>query len=33
MIDQGVQALIISPLNSEGLDDALNYAKEKRSRS
>jgi ribose transport system substrate-binding protein len=29
MIDQGAQALIISPLNSEGLDPALDYAKEK----
>ena len=26
MIDQGAQALIISPLNSEGLDPALEYA-------
>ena len=30
MIDQGAQALIISPLNSEGLDPALDYAKEKK---
>ncbi len=30
MIDQGAQALIISPLNSEGLDPALDYAKEKQ---
>ena len=29
MVDQGVDALIISPLNSEGLDPALDYAKEK----
>jgi ribose transport system substrate-binding protein len=29
MIDQGAQALIISPLNSEGLDPALDYAKGK----
>ena len=29
MIDQGAQALIISPLNSEGLDPALDYAKSK----
>jgi ribose transport system substrate-binding protein len=29
MIDQGAQALIISPLNSEGLDPALDYAKDK----
>jgi ribose transport system substrate-binding protein len=28
MVDQGVDALIISPLNSEGLDPALDYAKE-----
>ena len=28
MIDQGADALVISPLNSEGLDPALNYAKE-----
>ena len=28
MVDQGVDALIISPLNSEGLDPALAYAKE-----
>jgi ribose transport system substrate-binding protein len=28
MIDQGAAALIISPLNSEGLDPALDYAKE-----
>lgn len=30
MIDQGAQALIISPLNSEGLDPALDYAKSKQ---
>lgn len=30
MIDQGAKALIISPLNSEGLDPALEYAKEKQ---
>jgi galactofuranose transport system substrate-binding protein len=30
MIDQGAKALIISPLNSEGLDEALDYAKEKK---
>jgi ribose transport system substrate-binding protein len=30
MIDQGAQALIISPLNSEGLDPALDYAKQKK---
>lgn len=30
MIDQGAEALIISPLNSEGLDPALDYAKEKQ---
>jgi ribose transport system substrate-binding protein len=30
MIDQGAQVLIISPLNSEGLDPALDYAKEKK---
>ena len=30
MIDQGAQVLIISPLNSEGLDPALDYAKEKQ---
>ena len=29
MIDQGAQVLIISPLNSEGLDPALDYAKSK----
>src|SRR5215212_8077187 len=29
MIDQGAQALIISPLNSEGLDPALEYAQQK----
>jgi ABC-type sugar transport system substrate-binding protein len=29
MVDQGVDALIISPLNSEGLDPALDYAKDK----
>jgi ribose transport system substrate-binding protein len=29
MVDQGVDALIISPLNSEGLDPALDYAKGK----
>lgn len=29
MVDQGVDALIISPLNSEGLDPALDYAKSK----
>jgi galactofuranose transport system substrate-binding protein len=29
MIDQGAQVLIISPLNSEGLDPALEYAKQK----
>jgi ABC-type sugar transport system substrate-binding protein len=29
MIDQGAKALIISPLNSEGLDPALDYAKSK----
>ena len=29
MIDQGAQALIISPLNSEGLDPALEYAQSK----
>jgi len=28
MVDQGVDALIISPLNSEGLDPALDYARE-----
>ena len=28
MVDQGVDALIISPLNSEGLDPAMDYAKE-----
>ena len=28
MVDQGVDALIISPLNSEGLDPAIAYAKE-----
>jgi ribose transport system substrate-binding protein len=28
MVDQGVDALIISPLNSEGLDPALDYAKD-----
>ena len=28
MVDQGADALIISPLNSEGLDPALDYAKE-----
>ena len=28
MVDQGVDALIISPLNSEGLDPAFDYAKE-----
>ena len=28
MVDQGVDALIISPLNSEGLDPAIDYAKE-----
>jgi ABC-type sugar transport system substrate-binding protein len=28
MVDQGVDALIISPLNSEGLDPALAYARE-----
>ena len=28
MIDQGADVLIISPLNSEGLDPALDYAKE-----
>jgi len=30
MIDQGAQVLVISPLNSEGLDPALDYAKEKQ---
>ncbi|MFL5642735.1 MAG: ABC transporter substrate-binding protein [Chloroflexota bacterium] len=30
MIDQGAQVLIISPLNSEGLDPALDYAKSKK---
>ena len=29
MVDQGAKALIISPLNSEGLDPALDYAREK----
>ena len=29
MVDQGVDALIISPLNSEGLDPAIDYANEK----
>ena len=28
MVDQGANALIISPLNSEGLDEALNYARD-----
>ncbi len=28
MVDQGADALIISPLNSEGLDEALNYARD-----
>ena len=28
MVDQGVDALIISPLNSEGLDPAIDYANE-----
>jgi galactofuranose transport system substrate-binding protein len=28
MVDQGADALIISPLNSEGLDPALDYAKD-----
>jgi len=28
MVDQGADALIISPLNSEGLDPALDYARE-----
>ncbi len=30
MVDQGAQALIISPLNSEGLDPALDYARGKK---
>src|SRR4051794_8961538 len=30
MIDQGAKVLIISPLNSEGLDPALDYAKQKQ---
>jgi ABC-type sugar transport system substrate-binding protein len=28
MVDQGAGALIVSPLNSEGLDEALNYARD-----
>lgn len=28
MVDQGADALVISPLNSEGLDEALNYARD-----
>ena len=28
MVDQGANALIISPLNSEGLDEALEYARD-----
>src|SRR5688572_5108988 len=28
MVDQGADALIISPLNSEGLDEALEYARD-----
>ncbi len=28
MVDQGANALIVSPLNSEGLDEALNYARD-----
>ncbi len=28
MVDQGADALIISPLNSEGLDEALDYARD-----
>jgi ABC-type sugar transport system substrate-binding protein len=30
MVDQGAKALIISPLNSEGLDPALKYAQDKK---
>lgn len=30
LIDQGAKAVIFSPLNSQGLDDAINYAKSKK---